>query len=107
MIGGARPFLVHRPDECQFRDDDDLQIEGVPEFFRTWADNDVKGWDEAQPTQLGREANDGGCWVGGEFEASSHDHNISFTLLILIQSKRTAPICSRSSVQYRIGLVTS
>jgi hypothetical protein len=74
MIGGARPFLVHRPDECQFRDDDDLQIEGVPEFFRTWPENDVKGWDEAQPTQLGRDANDGGCWVGGEFQSTAQEN---------------------------------
>ena len=67
MVGGARPTLVHRPDECQFRDDDDLQIEGVPEFFRTWPESDILGWDEAQPTELGRDANDGGCWTGGKF----------------------------------------
>jgi hypothetical protein len=70
IIGGARPTLVHRPDECQFRDDDDMQIEGVPEFFRSWPESDVLGWDKAQPTRLGRDANDGGCWTGGEFHAN-------------------------------------
>jgi len=70
IIGGARPFLVHRPDECQFRDDDDQQIEGVPEFLRSWPEADVLGWDEAQPTQLGRDVNDGGCWTGGKSKLS-------------------------------------
>lgn len=70
ILGGARPFLVHRPDETQFRDDDDLQIEGVPEFLRSWPESDVHGWDEAQPTELGRNVNDGGCWTGGKSKRS-------------------------------------
>lgn len=70
---------MHRPDECQFRDDDNLQIEGVPEFLRSWPESDVLGWKEAQPTTLGRDVNDGGCWTGGKFKTDHQTltHSVS------------------------------
>jgi hypothetical protein len=69
ILGGARAVLVHKPDECFNRDNDDLQFEGVPEFMRSWPESDVAGWDESQPAELARDANDGGCWTGSEFSS--------------------------------------
>jgi hypothetical protein len=69
ILGGARAVLVHKPDECFNRDNDDLQFEGVPEFMRSWPESDVAGWDESQPAELARDANDGGCWIGSEFSS--------------------------------------
>jgi len=59
--------LVHRPDECYNRDNDDVQLEGVPEFMRSWPESDVLDWDRTRPAELAREANDGGCWTGSEY----------------------------------------
>lgn len=67
ILGGARAVLVHKPEESFNRDNDDLQFEGVPEFMRSWPESDVLGWDDAQPAELAREANDGGCWTGSKF----------------------------------------
>lgn len=69
ILGGARAVLVHKPDECYNRDNDDLQFEGVPEFMRSWPESDVAGWDESQPAELARAADDGGCWTGSEFDS--------------------------------------
>ena len=71
-------MLVHKPEECFNRDNDDLQFEGVPEFMRSWPESDVLGWDDAQPGELARDANDGGCWTG--------------STLNLIHKGRTHPI---------------
>jgi hypothetical protein len=67
ILGGARAVLVHKPEECFNRDNDDLQFEGVPEFMRSWPESDVAGWDKNQPAELARAADDGGCWTGSEF----------------------------------------
>jgi glycine/D-amino acid oxidase-like deaminating enzyme len=69
ILGGARAVLVHKPDECYHCDNDDLQFENVPEFMRSWPESDVAGWDGSQPAELAREANDGGCWTGSEFNS--------------------------------------
>lgn len=70
ILGGARAVLVHNPDECYNRDNDDLQFEGVPEFMRSWPESDVADWDGNRPTELARDANDGGCWTGSESNLS-------------------------------------
>ena len=67
MIGGGRPYLAHRPEQCMLRDDDDTQMEGIAEFFRSWPASDVKDW-EAESPELERAVDEGGCWTGGEFE---------------------------------------
>ena len=48
------------------RDDDDTQMEGISEFFRSWPATDVKGW-EAESPELERAVDEGGCWTGGEY----------------------------------------
>jgi hypothetical protein len=67
MIGGGRPYLAHRPEQCMLRDDDDTQMDNIPEFFRSWPATDVKGWKEADAAELERAVEEGGCWTGGEF----------------------------------------
>ena len=76
-------MLVHKPEECFNRDNDDLQFEGVSEFMRSWPESDVLDWDNAKPAELARDANDGGCWTGSKFNlhhtrtmhsASNTDH---------------------------------
>jgi glycine/D-amino acid oxidase-like deaminating enzyme len=66
MIGGGRPYLAHRPEQCMLRDDDDKQMEGIAEFFRSWPATDVQGWGADGP-ELERAVDEGGCWTGGEF----------------------------------------
>ena len=68
ILGGARVVLVHKPEECFNRDNDDLQFEGVPEFMRSWPGSDVLGWDDAKPVELARDASDGGCWTRSKFK---------------------------------------
>jgi glycine/D-amino acid oxidase-like deaminating enzyme len=80
ILGGARAVLVHKPDECYNRDNDDLQFEGVPEFMRSWPESDVLSWDKSQPAELARDANDGGCWTGSEFDSSQKVLRSAFCL---------------------------
>ena len=63
MIGGGRPYLAHRPEQCMLRDDDDTQMEGISEFFRSWPATDVKGW-EAESPELERAVDEGACCDG-------------------------------------------
>jgi hypothetical protein len=79
ILGGARAVLVHKPEECFNRDDDDLQFEGVPEFMRSWPESDVVGWDDAQPAELARDANDGGCWTGSKLVRKKATHSAFYT----------------------------
>lgn len=65
ILGGARQYLVHRPSDCVFRDDDDQHIPGVDEFFRSWPSSDVQAWPESD-TQTKLE-DQGGSWSGSEF----------------------------------------
>ena len=70
MIGGGRPYLAHRPEQCMLRDDDDSQMDGIAEFFKSWPARDVKGWETETP-ELERDVDEGGCWTGGEFWIST------------------------------------
>lgn len=72
ILGGARAVLVHKPEECFNRDNDDLQFEGVPEFMRSWPESDVADWNGTRPAELARDANDGGCWTGSELNSSEN-----------------------------------
>ena len=65
-------MLVHKPEECFNRDNDDLQFEGVPEFMRSWPESDVADWNGTRPAELARDANDGGCWTGSELNSSEN-----------------------------------
>jgi hypothetical protein len=51
------------------RDDDDSQMDGIAEFFKSWPARDVKGWETETP-ELERDVDEGGCWTGGEFGTS-------------------------------------
>lgn len=65
LLGGARQYLVHRPTECPLRGDDDKQMDGVAEFFRTWPSSDVVGWPTSEEkTELSEDAE---CWTGSEY----------------------------------------
>ncbi|KAK8087519.1 nucleotide-binding domain-containing protein [Apiospora hydei] len=65
ILGGGRQYLVHRPSDCVLRDDDDQQIPGADEFFRSWPSSDVLAWPESDAqTQL---ESQGGCWAGSEY----------------------------------------
>ncbi|EME45451.1 hypothetical protein DOTSEDRAFT_150512 [Dothistroma septosporum NZE10] len=71
ILGGARQFLVHRPEACFPNDEEDKQIEGIEEFFQSWPASDVAGWVGTGPAELARDIDDGGVWTG--IEASSID----------------------------------
>lgn len=64
IVGGARQVLVHQPDATYPSDDEHKQIEGIPEFYRTWPESDVAGW--TGTGELARDVNEGGCWTGGK-----------------------------------------
>ena len=64
ILGGARQMLAHMPEIIFPNDEMDKQFPGVPEFFRSWAKSDVKGWEGE--AELARDVNDGGCWTGSK-----------------------------------------
>jgi len=98
MLGGGRPYLAHRPEQCMLRDDDDKQMEGISEFFRSWPATDVKGW-EAESPELERAVDEGGCWTGGEFSETFLEGSKKPKSLTRLQSKHQAQTCSRSSAR--------
>jgi hypothetical protein len=63
IVGGARSLLVHNPQRCYPNDNEEKQIDGASEFFRSWPESDVVGW--PGPAELALDANEGGCWTGG------------------------------------------
>jgi hypothetical protein len=42
MVGGARPVTVHKPETCILNDEEDKQIDGVPEYLKSWPGRDIK-----------------------------------------------------------------
>ncbi|KAF2630550.1 DAO-domain-containing protein [Macroventuria anomochaeta] len=71
MIGGARQLLVHRPKECMLNDEDDQEIAGVAEFFKSWPASDVTDWPGLSLAELSNKVDRSGCWTG--IETSSAD----------------------------------
>ncbi|CAK3917417.1 FAD dependent oxidoreductase [Lecanosticta acicola] len=66
ILGGGRQLLVHRPHDCFLNDEEDKQVPGMAEFFRSWPSSDVKGWPNRSPPELALDVNNGGCWTGME-----------------------------------------
>lgn len=67
IIGGAKPLTVKDPKSYVNNDREDIQFEGVPEFYQKWPKLDIKGWkgdDEKAPLEAAVE--DGGVWSGGK-----------------------------------------
>ncbi|KAF3034413.1 hypothetical protein E8E12_005655 [Didymella heteroderae] len=64
ILGGARPVTVHKPETCTMNDDEDRQIDGVAEYFKSWPGSDVKDWPGSSRADFGRQDNEGGCWTG-------------------------------------------
>ncbi|KAF3042582.1 hypothetical protein E8E11_002494 [Didymella keratinophila] len=65
ILGGARPVTVHKPETCTMNDDEDQQIEGVTNYFKSWPASDVKDWPGSSRAEFGRPDDEGGCWTGG------------------------------------------
>ena len=57
---------MHRPEACFLNDEEDKQVEGMAEFFRSWPALDVAGWTASDPAELARDVNDGGVWTGSK-----------------------------------------
>jgi hypothetical protein len=66
MIGGARQFLVHKPEDCMMNDEDDKEIDGVAEFLKSWPTSDVTNWPELEPAELSNKVDQSGCWTGSK-----------------------------------------
>jgi hypothetical protein len=66
MLGGARQVLVHTPEGCIMNDEEDKQVPGVPEFFKSWPGSDIVDWPEPGSAKFGKEDDEGGCWTGGK-----------------------------------------
>ncbi|PVH78497.1 FAD dependent oxidoreductase superfamily [Cadophora sp. DSE1049] len=64
IIGGAKQVLVHDPKSYINSDREDELIPGVPEFFQSWPQSDIVGWEGKDPAELGMEVEKGGCWTG-------------------------------------------
>ncbi|KAK5130847.1 hypothetical protein LTR08_001619 [Meristemomyces frigidus] len=71
ILGGARQFLVHRPEDCFLNDEEDKQVAGVADFFKSWPASDVVSWPGLGPAELGKNVDEGGCWTG--VDSSSAD----------------------------------
>lgn len=46
-------------------DDEDQQIEGVAEYFKSWPGSDVRDWPGSNRAEFGKQDDEGGCWTGG------------------------------------------
>jgi hypothetical protein len=66
MVGGARPVTVHKPETCILNDEEDKQIDGVPEYLKSWPGRDIKDWPGMSRAEFGRQDDQGGTWTGGE-----------------------------------------
>ena len=66
ILGGAKSVLVHDPQSHILNDREDIQFEGVPEFYQSWPASDVVGWLGKDPAELDKSVNEGGCWTGSE-----------------------------------------
>lgn len=84
------------------KNDDDKQMDGIAEFFRSWPVRDIKDW-EADSPELELAENEGGCWTGSESSLSSYGAN-TLKPLTKPQWKPQAQTCSPSSVQCPITM---
>lgn len=66
ILGGARQYLVHRPDDCFPNDDEDKQFDGIGQFFASWPRRDVKDWSGPDSAEFGKPEDEGGIWTGME-----------------------------------------
>lgn len=66
ILGGARPVTVHKPETCTMNDEENRQIDGVAEYFKSWPGSDVKSWPGSSRAEFGKPDDEGGCWTGGK-----------------------------------------
>lgn len=59
-------MTVHVPETCTMNDDEDQQIKGVAEYFKSWPGSDVKDWPGSSRAEFGKQDDEGGCWTGGK-----------------------------------------
>jgi hypothetical protein len=45
-------------------DQDDQQIAGVADFYKSWPASDVAVWPGSDLAELSKDDNEGGCWTG-------------------------------------------
>lgn len=66
VVGGAKVVFEHRPSSYVDNDDEGRQIEGVPEYFHSWAKESITDWPQDMKMDFARDVRDGGCWTGGK-----------------------------------------
>lgn len=59
-------MTVHKPETCMINDDEDQQIDGVADYFKSWPDSHVKNWPSSSRAEFGKPDDEGGCWTGGK-----------------------------------------
>ncbi|ODN73188.1 hypothetical protein L202_07749 [Cryptococcus amylolentus CBS 6039] len=66
IVGGAKSALVAHPERYILSDEEDKQLEGVPEYYAIWPTKSVVGWEGEGPAEFERAVNEGGVWTGVE-----------------------------------------
>ncbi|XP_014550225.1 hypothetical protein COCVIDRAFT_43181 [Bipolaris victoriae FI3] len=109
MLGGVRPIVIHTPEKVMPNDQEDKQFVGVSDFCKSWPASDIKDWPGPAMAELGKPADEGGCWTGIQGESvdgfpfvgsvPGHEHqfiNAAFTghgmPRVLLASAHVAPL---------------
>ncbi|KAK8853497.1 hypothetical protein IAR55_004204 [Kwoniella newhampshirensis] len=64
ILGGAKAVVIHKPETFVNNDQEDIQFEGVPEFYAGWPARDVIGWKGEDPAPFEGTVEEGGVWTG-------------------------------------------
>lgn len=73
-------------------DEEDKQIKGVPEFYKTWPKSDVKDWPGSTISDLGLETDQGGCWTGGKIDLLNSNNTDDLPSPSSKRSRRRLPV---------------
>lgn len=84
IVGGARQVRVHHPELSLFSNNEEIQIPGVPDFYKTWAASDVKDWPGPSVAELGKQDNEGGVWTGRTSRIPTAHHLVALADSFLV-----------------------
>ncbi|WVQ80116.1 hypothetical protein IAT38_002217 [Cryptococcus sp. DSM 104549] len=66
ILGGARPVLVHTPEDYTNSDREDRQLQGAPKYFASWPAKAIVGWEGEGAAEMEKGFDEGGVWTGVE-----------------------------------------
>ncbi|KAK4689637.1 hypothetical protein P7C73_g464, partial [Tremellales sp. Uapishka_1] len=92
ILGGARQAQELLPvSEVVNNDEEHLQFEGCPDYFKRLANRDFIGWDGEEVTELELGDDNGGVWTGGMPRILLSSHHIAPLILDSLGIANTAP----------------